>query len=79
MANPLKTFLKAIFGKNLGNVSKEEIKKAEMAGELAAGKAEERLRLGFVPQAKVDAEAARQSVEGKKSKKVNNEKTHEGK
>lgn len=63
MANPVITFLKAIMGQNPSNVSKDEIKKAEQAGAIAARNAAK--RMGIVEQVDVDAEAARNAAQAK--------------
>ena len=63
MANPIKTFLNALIGKDSSKISDEEIKKAEQAGTMAARNAAK--RIGIVEQVEVDAEAARQAAKAK--------------
>ena len=72
MANPLKTFLEAILGKNSKNTNYEEIKQAEQAGTMAARNAAK--RMGIVEQVEIDANKAREAattkVEGKLDEKT---------
>ena len=78
MANPLKTFLNALIGKDTGTANPEEIKEAEQKGEIVATNAAK--KLGFREPAEIDAELARKVAEakatakGKSSKKEEREK-----
>ena len=68
MANPFKTFLNALIGKDTGTENPKEIKQAEQKGEIVATKAAE--NLGFVEQVKIDAAEARKAAEANVKEKT---------
>lgn len=66
MANPIKTFLEALLGKNYENET--EIKQAEKLGEIVSNNAE--INLGLRTKVHIDAEKARQAASAKAKKKT---------
>ena len=68
MANPLKTFLNALIGKDTGTANPEEIKEAEQKGEIVATNAAK--KLGFVEQVEIDADEARRAAEANVKEKT---------
>lgn len=77
MANPIKTFLNALIGIDSSEISDEEIKKAEQAGNIVAEKVKDRLKI--VEQVDADAEAARKAAKVKAEKQIVEEKDKEEK
>ena len=65
MANPIKTFIEALYGKNQEN--EEEIKQAERLGEIVSNNAE--IKAGIRSKVHVDAEKAREAANAKTKKK----------
>ena len=61
MANPIKTFIEALFGRNQEN--EEEIKQAERLGEIVSNNAE--IKTGIRSQVYIDAEKAREAANAK--------------
>ncbi|MGN1310231.1 MAG: hypothetical protein ACI4VP_00715 [Clostridia bacterium] len=68
MANPFKTFLNALIGKDTGTANPEEIKEAEQKGEIVATNAAK--KLGFVEQVEIDADEARRAAEANVKEKT---------
>ena len=76
MANPFKTFLNALIGKDTGTANPEEIKEAEQKGEIVATNAAK--KLGFVEQVEIDADEARRVAEANiKEKTIKEEREKE--
>ena len=71
MANPFKTFLNALIGKDTGTANPEEIKEAEQKGEIVATNAAK--KLGFVEQVEIDADEARRAAEANAKEKSSKE------
>ena len=65
MANPIKTFLEALFEKEQDN--QEEIKQAEKLGEIVSNNAE--ISVGIRNKVHIDAEKARKAATAKSKKK----------
>ena len=66
MANPIKIFIDALFGRNQEN--EEEIKQAERLGEIVSNNAE--IKAGIRSQVYIDAEKARKAANAKTKKKI---------
>ena len=72
MANPFKTFLEALIGKNHNHDNDKEIEHAEKLGEIVANNAE--ISIGIRSRVHVDAEKARKAAEAKAKNKSDEEK-----
>ena len=73
MANPIKTFLEAILGKN--HYDEKEIRQAERLGEIVSNNAE--ISVGIRSKVHIDADKAREAATAKAKKKTAGEKIEE--